>query len=200
MVMVARKPAFTGLVVASLVAFACGPAEAHGIGDGAAGILAGVAHPLSGWDHAVAMIGVGIWATQSGRAARWSLPASFLAAMATGGVLGGIGFALPAVEIGIALSVLALGIAIVTAARPVAWLGMALVAAFAVFHGHAHGAELPAGVPGALYGAGALLATAALHAAGLGLGGLAARLGGGHVAPRALGAVISAAGLLLIAA
>ena len=198
--MVARKSAFTGLVVASVVALACRSAEAHGIGGDAAGMLAGIAHPLSGWDHALAMIGVGLWAAQSGRVARWSLPASFLAAMAVGGVLGLAGFALPAVEIGIALSLLALGIAIVAAARPAAWLGMALVAAFAVFHGHAHGAELPAGVPGALYGAGALLATAALHAAGLGLGGLAARLGGGHVAPRALGAVISAAGLLLIAA
>lgn len=197
--MVARKSAFTGLVVASVVALACGPVEAHGIADSAAGILAGAAHPLSGWDHAVAMIGVGIWATQSGCAARWSLPASFLAAMATGGVLGGIGFALPAVEIGIALSVLALGIAIVTAARPAAWLGMALVAAFAVFHGHAHGAELPAGESGALYGAGALLATAALHAAGLGLGGLATRLSGG-VALRMLGGALSAAGLLLLAA
>jgi urease accessory protein len=199
MVMVARKSAFAGLVVASVVALACGSAEAHGIGGDAAGMLAGIAHPLSGWDHALAMIGVGLWAAQSGRAARWSLPASFLAAMAVGGVLGLAGFALPAVETGIALSLLALGIAIVAAARPVAWLGMALVAAFAVFHGHAHGAELPAGASGALYGAGALLATAALHAAGLGLGGLAARLGGG-VALRMLGGALSAAGLLLLAA
>jgi urease accessory protein len=197
--MVARKLAFTGLAVASVVALACAPAEAHGIGDGAAGMLAGIAHPLSGWDHALAMIGVGIWAAQSGRAAQWSLPASFLAAMAVGGVLGLSGMVLPAVETGIALSLLALGIAIVAAARPVAWVGMALVAAFAVFHGHAHGAELPAGASGMLYGAGALLATAALHAVGLGLGGLAARLRGG-VALRMLGAAISAAGLLLIAA
>jgi urease accessory protein len=199
MVMVARKSAFTGLVVASVVALACRSAEAHGIGGDAAGMLAGIAHPLSGWDHALAMIGVGLWAAQSGRVARWSLPASFLAAMAVGGVLGLAGFALPAVEIGIALSLLALGIAIVAAARPAAWLGMALVAAFAVFHGHAHGAELPAGESGALYGAGALLATAALHAAGLGLGGLATRLSGG-VALRMLGGALSAAGLLLLAA
>ncbi len=197
--MVARKSAFTGLVVASVVALACRSAEAHGIGGDAAGMLAGIAHPLSGWDHALAMIGVGLWAAQSGRVARWSLPASFLAAMAVGGVLGLAGFALPAVEIGIALSLLALGIAIVAAARPAAWLGMALVAAFAVFHGHAHGAELPAGESGALYGAGALLATAALHAAGLGLGGLATRLSGG-VALRMLGGALSAAGLLLLAA
>ncbi len=197
--MVARKSAFTGLVVASVVALACGSAEAHGIGGDAAGMLAGIAHPLSGWDHALAMIGVGLWAAQSGRVARWSLPASFLAAMAVGGVLGLAGFALPAVEMGIALSLLAFGIAIVAAARPAAWLGMALVAAFAVFHGHAHGAELPAGESGALYGAGALLATAALHAAGLGLGGLAARLRGG-VALRMLGGALSAAGLLLLAA
>lgn len=162
-------------------------------------MLAGFAHPLSGWDHAVAMIGVGIWAAQSGRGARWSLPASFLAAMAAGGGLGMSGFALPAVETGIALSLLALGIAIVAAARPVAWLGMALVAGFAVFHGHAHGAALPAGTSALLHGAGFLLATSTLHLAGLGLGGIAARLGGG-VALRMLGAAISAAGLLLIAA
>ena len=197
--MVARKSAFTGLVVASVVALACGAAEAHGIGGDAAGMLAGIAHPLSGWDHALAMIGVGLWAAQSGRVARWSLPASFLAAMAVGGVLGLASFALPAVEMGIALSLLAFGIAIVAAARPAVWLGMALVAAFAVFHGHAHGAELPAGESGALYGAGALLATAALHAAGLGLGGLAARLRGG-VALRMLGGALSAAGLMLLAA
>ena len=197
--MLARKSGFVAFAAASAVALACGAAQAHGGGSEAAGMMAGFAHPLSGWDHAVAMIGVGIWAAQSGCAARWSLPASFLAAMAAGGILALSGFALPAVETAIALSLLALGIAIVVAARPVAWMGMALVAGFAVFHGHAHGAELPAEASALLYGAGFLLATAALHLGGLGLGALAARLGGGN-ALRTLGAAISAAGLLLIAA
>jgi urease accessory protein len=144
------------------------------------------------------MIAVGLWAAQLGGTARWSLPASFLAAMAAGGALGGLGVVLPAVETGIALSMLALGIAIVAAARPAAWLGTALVAAFAIFHGHAHGTEMPVGAGLALYGPGFLLGSAALHMAGLGIGGLAARLSP-DLALRTLGAAIAATGAALLA-
>jgi urease accessory protein len=197
--MVGRCFAHAGIALALLTLFAGAPAHAHGLGDGGTGLLAGFAHPFTGWDHAVAMVAVGIWAAQCGGASRWMLPAGFLAAMAVGGALGGIGIVLPAVESGIALSLLALGIAIAAAARPAAWMGMALVAVFALFHGHAHGAELPGGASPALHALGFLVATAALHAAGLAGGGLAARRAGTW-APRLAGAVISLVGVILVAA
>lgn len=196
--MVGRRFAHAGVALSLLALSAGAPAHAHGIGDGGTGLLAGFAHPFTGWDHAVAMIAVGIWAAQCGGAARWMLPAGFVAAMALGGALGGLAVGLPAVETGIALSILALGIAIAIAARPAAWLGTALVAAFAVFHGHAHGAEMPGGASPVLHALGFLLATATLHAAGLGGGGLAARLAGTWT-PRIAGSAIAAAGAFLVA-
>jgi urease accessory protein len=196
--MIGRGVSFAGVVLGLGAVLAAGPAGAHGLGGGGTGLMAGFAHPFLGLDHAVAMVAVGLWAAQTGGAARWTLPASFLAAMAAGGALGGLGIVLPAVEAGIALSVLALGIAIATAARPAAWAGMALVGAFALFHGHAHGAELPGGASPWLHAAGVLLATAALHAAGLGGGDMLRRFAGSRVA-RLIGGAISLAGLAWIA-
>jgi urease accessory protein len=197
--MVGRCFAHAGIALALLALFAGTPAHAHGIGDGGTGLLAGFAHPFTGWDHAVAMVAVGIWAAQCGGAARWMLPTGFLAAMAVGGALGGIGVVLPAVESGIALSLLALGIAIAAAARAAPGGGLGRGAGLARFHGHAHGTEMPGGASPALHALGFLVATAALHAAGLGGGGLAARLAG-NWGPRLVGAAISLGGAFLVAA
>lgn len=196
--MVGRCFAHAGIALALFALFAGAPAHAHGIGGGGTGLVAGFAHPFTGWDHAVAMLAVGIWAAQCGGAARWMLPVGFLVAMAAGGALAGLAVGLPAVETGIALSLLALGIAIAVAARPAAWLGMALVAAFAVFHGHAHGAELPGGASPLLHALGFLVATAALHACGLSGGLLATRLAGTWT-PRIAGAAVAVAGAFLVA-
>jgi urease accessory protein len=144
------------------------------------------------------MVAVGAWAAQSGRRASRALPAGFLVAMAAGAALAMSGLALPGVEVAIALSVLALGAAIAFAARPATWIAVALVAAFAVFHGHAHGGELLAGASALATASGFMLATATLHAIGLAGVALVAR-----PAPRlarALGAAIALAGALLLAA
>lgn len=148
----------------------------------------GAAHPLSGWDHLLAMIAVGLWAAQLGGRSRWLVPAAFVSVMALGAVLGHAGLALPGVEQGIAASILILGLLIAAAVRLPAPAGMALVGIFALFHGVAHGAEMPATAGGLSYGAGFIVATAGLHAVGLGLGfalqkqRTVARLAGGAVA------------------
>jgi len=130
----------------------------------------GFAHPLSGWDHLLAMIAVGLWAAQLGGRARWLVPSAFVGVMALGAAVGHAGLMLPGVEQGIAASVLVLGLLIATAVRLPVAAGMTLVGIFAVFHGIAHGAEMPATAGGLSYGAGFVVATALLHAVGVGLG------------------------------
>ena len=120
----------------------------------------GFAHPLSGWDHLLAMIAVGLWAAQLGGRARWLVPSAFVGVMALGAALGHAGLMFPGVEQGIAASVLVLGLLIATAVRLPVAAGMALVGLFAGFHGIAHGAEMPATAGGLSYGAGFILATA----------------------------------------
>jgi urease accessory protein len=136
---------------------------------------AGFAHPLGGLDHVLAMVAVGIWAAQLGGRARWALPLAFIGAMTVGAAAGAGGFGVAWVEQAIAASVFLIGLLVVCAARLPLVVGVLLTASFAVFHGLAHGAEMPAGATGAAYGAGFAAATALLHAAGLGLGTLAAR-------------------------
>jgi urease accessory protein len=158
---------------------------------------AGFAHPLSGLDHLLAMVAVGLWAAQLGGRARWLVPAAFVGVMALGGALGSTGLTVPGVEQGIAASVLVLGLLVAAAARPPVAAGMALAGGFAVFHGVAHGAEMPASAGGLGYGAGFVLATALLHAAGVNLGLL-----GGKISPRATrlaGWGVAAAGAVLLA-
>ncbi len=177
------------------------PAFAHpGIG-GAHGFAHGFAHPLGGLDHTLAMVAVGLLAVQIGGRALWMLPATFVAAMAAGGALGVAGVPLPFVEIGIAGSVLVLG-AVVAFGRALPLpAAMALAAVFAVFHGHAHGTEMPADASGLAYGLGFMVATGLLHTAGLALGLAAGRLAerAGPAALRLGGAAIAVAGLGLIA-
>ncbi len=149
-------------------------ASAHPGHEGA-GFVHGLLHPLGGVDHILAMVAVGLFAARLGGRALWLVPASFVTAMGIAGVIGMTGVALPHVEAGIALSILVLGAAIAfETTMPVA-AAMALVAFFAVFHGYAHGAEMPETMSGLAYGGGFLAATAALHAAGIGLGLLIGR-------------------------
>jgi urease accessory protein len=126
-------------------------------------------HPILGWDHLLAMVAVGLWAAQRGGRAVWILPVSFVGVMALGGIMGTSGIDLPGVETGILASVLVLGILIAAAARfPIA-IGAAVVAIFALFHGHAHGTEMPQTSLGIAYSIGFCTATALLHASGIAL-------------------------------
>jgi urease accessory protein len=156
----------------------------------------GAVHPLTGWDHLLAMIAIGLWAVQLGGRARWLVPSAFVAAMALGAALGRTGMAVPGIEQGIAASLLVLGLMIATTTRMPAWAGMALAAWFACFHGFAHGAEAPANSDGLTYGAGFMTATACLHLAGFGLGTMLARE---QRAVRLIGGAVGGAGLVAIA-
>ena len=133
-------------------------------------LFAGLAHPVSGADHLLAMVAVGIWGAMLGGSARLALPVSFVLAMLLGGVAGQLGLGLPAIETGIALSVLVLGLMVSLAVRVPTLAAVAMTAGFALFHGYAHGAEAPAGGAFWLYGAGFATVTALLHLAGFGLG------------------------------
>jgi len=145
-------------------------AHAHvGVGD-TSGFSHGFGHPLGGMDHLLAMLAVGLWAAQTGGRALWAVPLTFVGVMAAGGALGMAGVHLPMVETGILLSVLTLGVFIAAAVRLPLAASMLIVGLFALCHGHAHGAEMPETAAGLAYGAGFVLATALLHAAGIGLG------------------------------
>ena len=140
------------------------------------------------------MVAVGLWGAQLGPPAIWLLPVSFPMAMACGGMLGLLGVPIPGVELGIALSAIALGGMVAAEARPKLSIAALLVSAFAVFHGHAHGTELPPGASGLLYSIGFVVSTGCLHALGIAIG-LVHRWPSGRSALRVAGAVICAAGL-----
>lgn len=170
-------------------------ASAHtGVGE-TSGFLHGFAHPLLGLDHLLAMVAVGLLAAKLGGRALWVVPCAFLLAMLGGGVLGTAGVHLPFVEVAIGLSLAAFGAAILLRADIPLVVAAGLVACFAVFHGHSHGAEMPADVPAFGYAAGFLVATALLHGLGVALGAAGART----AAPRLTGGAISIAGLALVA-
>ena len=135
-------------------------------GHGDNGMIAGIGHPIGGLDHLLAMLAVGLWAAQQQGAARWVLPCTFVGTMLIGGMLGFEGLELPVMEGGIAASVLALGLAVALAVRPPLSLAMGATALFALFHGVAHGLELPDMSSPWAYAAGFVAATAALHTAG----------------------------------
>jgi len=183
----------------SLVLFfaAASAASAHPGHSPADGIASGFSHPLGGWDHLLAMLAIGLWAAQLGGRARWSVPATFVGITALTAVAGHFIGALPGIDQGIAASVVALGLLIACAARLPAFAGLALAGVFAISHGLAHGAEMPATAGGLAYGAGMLAATATLHAAGVALGLAAARLS--SRTPQLIGLGVAAAGALLFA-
>ncbi len=172
-------------------------ALAHTQGGEATGLLSGLRHPVSGLDHILAMVAVGLWGAQLGRPAIWLLPVTFPMVMAFGGMLGLMGLALLGIEIGIAVSAIILGVMVGWEARPPLWVAAVVVGFFAVFHGHAHGAELPAGADALLYSIGFVVATGCLHAAGIGIG-LIYRWPVGKVALRAAGVAVALAGVCFL--
>lgn len=160
----------------------------------AGGFISGFSHPLGGLDHIVAMVAVGLWGAFLGRPAIWLLPIVFPLVMTLGGVLGVAGIPVPQVETGIALSGLVLGLMVLLAVRPPLWVAAVLVGAFAIFHGHAHGTELPEAASPLAYSAGFVIATGLLHLGGILLGELS-RWSWGAMAVRAGGAVIALVGV-----
>lgn len=176
-----------------------GPASAlaHQDTGQAAGFVAGLLHPVSGLDHVLAMVAVGLWGAVLGAPAIWVLPVAFPVVMAFGGLLGLLGVPLPGGEIGIALSAVVLGAAVLAELRPPLWVATIIVAFFAIFHGHAHGRELPDGTSAQLYSLGFVMATGLLHAVGI-LLGLAHRWSAGRQAVRAAGGGVALAGLFFL--
>lgn len=166
------------------------------------GIFAGLLHPILGIDHLLAMITVGLLSAQMGGRAIWTVPATFVSVMALGGILGILGIPLPFVEYGIALSVVVLGIALLARKKISIPLAMIFVGLFALFHGHAHGTELPALSETALdvfaYVFGFLVATAGLHLIGALTGQMAVNTPRGSSVLRYSGALIAAAGVYLV--
>jgi urease accessory protein len=174
------------------------PALAHtGDGGTGSGFFSGFTHPIFGWDHVVAMVAVGLWGAFLGVPALWLLPVVFPLVMAFGGALGVLGVPIPAVETGIAVSAIVLGLLIALGATPPLWVAGAIVAIFAIFHGHAHGTELPDAANPFAFAAGFVIATGLLHLLGIGLGTLV-RWPAGKYAVRAGGAAISLAGLAFL--
>ncbi len=180
-----------------LLASVTEPMLAHEQAGQAQGFLTGFQHPLSGLDHVLAMIAVGLWGAQLGPPALWLLPVTFPMVMAVGGFLGLMGVPLTGVEIGIALSAVLLGSMVTCEARPPLAAAASLVGFFAIFHGHAHGTELPAGQSGLAYSIGFVVATGLLHGAGIALG-LVHRWRAGRVALRAAGAAVALAGVAFL--
>lgn len=161
---------FKSFTVITVVVLLAPAAFAHPQKGEAVGFLTGFRHPISGFDHVLAMVAVGLWGAQLGPPSIWLLPVAFPMVMAVGGMLGLMGVPLPGVEYGIALSAILLGAAVMFEIRPPLGIAAALVGFFAIFHGHAHGTELPVGQSALLYSMGFVIATGCLHAAGIAVG------------------------------
>lgn len=174
------------------------PAHAHvGQGDVTGGLLAGFLHPITGVDHLFAMVAVGIWGAVLGRPAIWVLPVTFPLVMAIGGVLGIAQVPLRGVELGVSASAIVLGVAIATMWRAPLALAAIIVAAFAIFHGYAHGAELPASANAVSYAFGFLVATGLLHGIGIAIGDVK-RFANGTMILRFAGILIAIVGVWFI--
>jgi urease accessory protein len=172
-------------------------AMAHVTDASGGGFAHGFSHPFSGLDHILAMVAVGMWASQLGRPAYVILPLTFPLVMAAGAVLGIVGLPLPWAEIGIAASVLILGAMVALALKPSLAVSVALIGLFALMHGHSHGTELPQAASAVAYAAGFLIATVTLHAVGLAIGGTS-RWPLARIGLRTAGAAIAAIGVLLL--
>jgi urease accessory protein len=166
--MLMKRAAVTSIAI--FFVFAPAAALAHPGHDGAGGLVHGFLHPVTGIDHVLAMIAVGVLAAQYGGRALWLVPMSFLVAMAAAGATGMAGVPVQIVEAGIGLSVVVLGLVIAFQIKPPTLVAMLVVGFFALFHGYAHGTEMPNGVAGLSFAAGFLVATALLLGAGVGLG------------------------------
>lgn len=194
-----HRDSLPGMALLILASALLAPATvlAHNPAGVAGGFASGFMHPLTGVDHILAMVAVGIWGAQLGAPAIWALPIAFPLVMSVGGAMGVRGVPLVGVEIGIAASALLLGLMIFSEARPPLAAAALLVGFFAIFHGYAHGAELPHAANPLAYGVGFIIATGMLHVSGIGLG-LVHRWPRGARALRLVGGGISLAGLFLL--
>jgi urease accessory protein len=188
-----RTPAAIALLALAMPLTASAHTETSLVG----GFLSGFTHPLTGLDHMVAMFAVGLWGAFLGQRAIWTLPVVFPVVMAVGGAAGVVGMPLPAVETGIALSAGLLGLLVAFAVKPPLWAAAAVVGFFAIFHGHAHGTELPKSANALAYAIGFVIATGLLHLAGIGVGMLA-RWPWGKIAIRVGGGAIAAVGFAFL--
>jgi urease accessory protein len=187
-------------LTAALAALVSMPAFAHPGLHHIAGFASGFAHPLVGWDHLLAMLAVGLWASQQDRAMAIALPVAFPFVMVLGALMAAGGFVLPAAETGIAASVLVLGLLVAFAVKMPAWGGLPVIALFAAAHGYAHGLEVQDASALTAYGAGFVLSTVMLHLAGLIAGQLIRARAAAGATVRAVGAGIAAGGVYLLAA
>ncbi len=175
-------------------------ANAHVGADGlAGGFTSGFMHPVLGWDHVIAMVAVGLWGAFLGNPSIWVLPVVFPLVMAFGGALGVMGIPVPSVEIGIALSSVVLGGMVVFAARPPIWISAVIVGTFAIFHGHAHGTELPGAASPLAFSLGFVISTGLLHISGIAFG-LLVRWPVGKMAVQAAGGLIALTGMFFLTA
>ncbi|NKN39831.1 HupE/UreJ family protein [Agrobacterium sp. a22-2] len=189
------RAAVRATAVAALLTLIAAPAEAHILGGPMGGFGSGFEHPLLGFDHFLAMLAVGLWGAQMGGRAVWSLPATFPMIMCIGGIIGMTEmFPIPYMELGIALSIIVLGGAIAAAWKAGEAVALIIIAFFAIFHGYAHGQELPLAADPAAYAVGFVVATGLIHVAGVGLGLVLGRFYDGKLT-RALGAAIVLCGL-----
>jgi urease accessory protein len=170
-------------------------AGAHSLATESVGFISGLAHPLMGLDHILAMIAVGIWAAQLGGNAVWRLPLSFISMMMFAAFIGASGNHLPSLELWISISVICLGLLLVLAIRLPVNVSMLLIGLFAVFHGYAHGLEMPQAHSPLFYGSGFVVATALLHLSGIVLGKVSYHQ---HLLSRLIGAIMTMAGLYLV--
>jgi urease accessory protein len=195
----AQGPPLQFFVIFFLLAFMLISPElfAHAEKGVAAGFGTGFLHPISGWDHILAMIAVGLWGAELGAPAIWILPVTFPMMMAFGGFIGLLGIPLPGVEYGIGISALVLGILVALEKRLPIGLCMVIVGFFALFHGYAHGAELKPGTSALAYSLGFVVATGCLHGVGI-LIGLIHKWPIGRRVVRACGVFIAAAGVFFI--
>ncbi|MBX5200648.1 HupE/UreJ family protein [Rhizobium sp. NZLR1] len=193
----ALKSGLLALAAAALPAVA----YAHTAVGQTSGFIHGFSHPVSGLDHILAMVMVGVFAFQLGGRAIWLVPTTFVLVMAFGGALGVAGVNVPFVETGIALSVVVLGAIVALNVKAPTAVAMGVVGLFAIFHGHAHGAEMPENAAGAAYAAGFMMATALLHVGGLALGYVIGRAGErqGVFVTRAAGGIAAISGVGILA-
>jgi urease accessory protein len=196
--MMTRKIRYVIAYTLAVIAFVADSAVAHMQTGLAQGFTSGFLHPLLGPDHLIAMFAVGLWGAQLRHPAIWMLPITFPVVMAVGGVLGVMRMPLPFVEVGVATSAIILGGMIATHTRPPLWIAALMVGAFAVFHGFAHGVELPKAVNPLAYGAGFVVATGLLHLAGI-IIGLLVYWPARAKAVRACGGVIALVGVFFLA-
>ena len=192
------RAVFAQFALLLMTVFYAATAFAHSEQGVVGGLVSGLMHPVNGPDHLVAMVAVGLWGAQLGNPAIWILPITFPLVMAIGAMLGMLGMPLPFVEFGIAASAITLGAVVALQLRPPLWIAAVIVGAFAIFHGHAHGEELPTAANPLAYGVGFVVSTGLLHLIGI-LIGVLVRWPLGVKAVRVCGGVIAAAGAFFLA-